>query len=168
MTAPRFIFGFFLLLLGIAALIGISIIKFVIAIVLIIFGIRILAGWKTYPRSAPLSSTSDEILNEVVILSPFNKSFTSSHFEGGKLVLIFAGGELDLTKADTESAQIQLEVVAIFSGLKIKLPKHWRVRTRGVAIVGGYDTQHAEADPDARVTLDLTGAAIFGGVEVTQ
>ena len=47
----------------------------------------------------------------------------------GKLVLfvvIFGGGDLDLSQVKTSEASIDLELVAVFGGARLIVPKNWK------------------------------------------
>jgi hypothetical protein len=104
-------------------------------------------------------------LNEVAIFSPLEKEIISEHFAGGKVVMIFAGGEIDLRQVKTTAKEIDLEVVAIFGGARIVIPKEWSVNTsKNTAIFGGVSNGAEKGTGD--IVLNLKGAAIFGGLEI--
>jgi uncharacterized membrane protein len=162
----RIIIGVFIILLGISALTGVSFFNFFFAIILIAIGVRILSGRKRGVGSwdSKVISHEDE-LNEVAIFSPLEKEIAAEHFKGGKVVLIFAGGEVDLRQAKTAKKVIDLEVVAIFGGARIVIPKEWSVNTsKNTAIFGGVSNAAEKGTGD--IVLNLKGAAIFGGLEI--
>ncbi len=162
----RIIIGIFIILLGISALTGISLFNFFFALILIAIGIRILAGRKQGSVHWDEKSISHENdLNEVAVFSPLNKEVVSENFAGGKIVLIFAGGEVDLRKAKAAGKTVDLEIVAIFGGAKIMIPKEWTVNTsKNVAVLGGVSNETEKGTSD--IVLNLKGAAIFGGLEI--
>ena len=49
-------------------------------------------------------------------------------------------------------------------GVKIKVPKNWQVVSEGAGIIGGFENHAAGTSGSTRLTV--TGAAIFGGVEI--
>jgi len=164
----RIIIGVFIILLGVSALTGVSFLNFFIALVLIAIGVRILSGRKSWnTRWSGRSVSRDNEVNEVAIFSGIEKEIVAENFRGGKVVLIFAGGEIDLRQAKTAEKTMDLEIVAIFGGAKIMVPKEWTVNTlRQAAVLGGVsnDTEKGTGD----VVLDLRGATIFGGVEISN
>jgi predicted membrane protein len=168
----RIIAGTVLVLLGLSALLGISLMKFILAFIFIAIGIRILSGknsnkWRhncNFDSSATI--VDEDLLNEVAIFSPVNKNINSTNFNGGKVVMIFSGGKIDLSQVKTSEKNITLEVVAIFGGGKIIIPKNWKVNSQGTAIFGGYNSK-VEAGSD-EVILNIKGAAIFGGIEIVN
>jgi len=169
----KIILGLILILIGLSALIAVSFIKLIFAIILIIIGIKILSGrhlhhlhhWSHDKTEA--SASHQDFINEVVIFGPLNKTFKSENFKGGKVVAIFSGGEIDISGAKTSEKNVNLEFVAIFSGVKLIIPKNWKVNSQGTAILGGYNNRVSQA-AEAETILNIKGAAIFGGVEISN
>jgi predicted membrane protein len=163
----RIIAGTILILVGISALFGVSLMKFALAFILIAIGVRILSGRRRHHWDfESATATSEDLLNEVAIFSPVNKTVSSNNFKGGKIVMVFSGGKIDLSQAKTSEKNISLEVVAVFGGGKIIIPKNWKVNSQGTAIFGGYNNK-VEAGSD-EVVLNIKGAAIFGGIEIVN
>jgi predicted membrane protein len=91
---------------------------------------------------------------------------TSQEFEGGKVAVVFGGGDIDLRGAATKRTQIVLHADAVFGGIELKVPDSWRVEVRGTGVFGSYeDLTHKPAAADAP-TLIVKGGAVFGGVTV--
>jgi predicted membrane protein len=176
------IVGIILILVGISALTGISFFGFIFAVILIAIGIRMIArrsvhsGWHwddhdhghdhnhnhdTTPASGERS------IDEVAVFSPLNKSYTAEHFKGGKIVMVFSGGEIDLTQAKADGTDIHLEVSSIFSGIEIVVPKDWKVVSTANVFLGNVDTSAAQGG-DGSTTLIIHGEAVFGEIEVRK
>ena len=164
MTA-RFIFGAILIVLGIGALTGIPLVHFLIAFLFVYFGVRLLTGKPPRWDTRVVRGAGDR-LNEVVLFGPFNRVVSSHAFRGGKVVLIFAGGELDLSEAKAVTPDVALELVVIFGSARVVVPDDWIVRTRGTAVIGGYDNKAQGSGTAA--TFTLTGIVICGGVGVVR
>lgn len=167
----RIIAGAVLVLLGLSFLLGISLMKFALALILIAVGVRILLGRnprrdKSYWNFGSSLATDEDLLNEVAIFSAINKTVNSDNFKGGKVVMIFSGGKIDLSQAKTSEKIINLEVVAIFSGGKIIIPRTWKVSSQGTAVFGGYNNK-AEAE-NGETVLNIKGAAVLGGIEIVN
>lgn len=180
------IIGIILILIGVSALTGISFFNFIVAIVLIMIGIRMVAGrswhgawrWNDHPHEHRnnFSSASDEDrIDEVAVFSPLNKSFTSEHFKGGKIVMVFSGGEIDLTQVKMVGVEVDLEISSVFSDIRIIIPKNWKLRTSAAAFLGSVDVQQAQGSSDGdggdasnSVILNLRGEAAFGNIEVRK
>lgn len=165
----KIIIGTILIAWGIGALLGISLMKFVFAGILIAIGIRVIVGkdQNNYCNFGSSKSTSNEDhINEVNIFSSANKVIKSESFKGGKVVMIFSGGKIDLSQVNTTNKNIELEVVALFGGVQLVVPKSWKVNSQGTSIFGGYDTKLEGEGGD--ITLNLKGSAVFGGVKITN
>jgi predicted membrane protein len=178
------IVGIILILIGISALTGISFFNFIFAIILIAIGIRMISrgsargAWRREHHhnstgesggiSGNVSGASGErSIDEVAIFSALNKSFVTENFKGGKIVMVFSGGVIDLTQVKTENAEIDLEVSSVFSGAEIIVPKAWKVKSTANVFIGNVDT-HAAQGGDGNVTLTIHGEAVFGGIEVRK
>jgi predicted membrane protein len=162
----KYIFGFFLILAGLSILFDIDIFRIVIPILLIFFGIRVLSGRSWEPSSRHSVETQDDVLNEVAIFTGVSKIIKSQEFSGGKAAMIFSGGRIDLSRVRSRRKEIEIELVAIFGGIRLIVPADWKVKSEGAAIVGGYDNR--TSGEAGKTVLRVTGAAIFGGVEIVN
>jgi hypothetical protein len=161
----RLILGLILIVLGISALTGGFVLKFLFAMILIILGIRLLYGKRGGYSWGDKNSVSEDFINEMAIFSPINKKVVSQNFKGGKIIAIFGGGEIDISEVKTDQKNIDMEFTAIFGGGKLIVPKGWKINSRGTAIFGGYDNKTA-LEGSEQVILNLRGTAIFGGIEI--
>ncbi len=160
----RLVIGLIFILLGITALTGINLGRFIGPAVLIVIGIIILSGRNYGFSKGKTSSTAQDSLNEVLVFSGTQKRVVSENFKGGKIAAIFGGADFDLTDAKIKEKTAELEVVAVFGGVQLKVPKNWIVKSEAVGILGGVDDK---TKPEEKtVELHLRGAAIFGGIEV--
>ncbi len=157
-------------------LIGIPFFGFLFAVILIAIGIRMIARrsvhsgwhWDDYDHGHTHKATSGErSIDEVAIFSPLNKSYTAEHFKGGKIVMVFSGGEVNLTQIKTDETEIHLEVSSIFSGIEIVVPKDWKVVSTANVFLGNVDTSAAQGG-DGSTTLIIHGEAVFGEIEVRK
>lgn len=119
--------------------------------------------------SSPLGGGANS-LDEATIFGGVNRRIDSQDFEGGRLSSVFGGIEIDLRKANTKKEEIVIEADAVFGGIELMVPEHWRVTVQGAGIFGGYEDQtHSSpaASPDEkRPHLIVTGSAVFGGVSI--
>jgi predicted membrane protein len=109
---------------------------------------------------------SPDGIDAVSIFGNVKKVIYSKNFQGGEVVSIFGGAEINLTQADFKSPII-LELVQIFSGAKLIVPPNWTIRSEAVAIFGGIEDKRP---PQAHVNTDkvliLQGTALFAGIEI--
>jgi predicted membrane protein len=110
-------------------------------------------------------------LNEAVVFGGLERRMTTPDFQGGDITAIFGGIELDLTEASMQANEATLAITAIFGGVEVRVPPTWQVAFRGAPIFGGIEdkTRTARVDDPASPnlkTLVITGAVIFGGLEI--
>jgi len=123
------------------------------------------------PSSPPSGGDPRTTLNEVAIFGGIERRVTSQDFQGGHINAVFGGVEIDLTDANMQVEEATLEINAIFGGVELRVPEAWQVAFRGTPIFGGIadKTRVGRAvdlsDPRRKVLI-LTGAVIFGGVEI--
>jgi predicted membrane protein len=123
------------------------------------------------PAGPPAGGDPRTTLNESAIFGGIERRVTSQDFQGGYLNAIFGGVEIDLTDANMQADEATLDVNAIFGGVEIRVPESWQVAFRGTPIFGGIADKTRVgrtvdlSDPRRKV-LVLTGAVIFGGVEI--
>jgi predicted membrane protein len=128
-------------------------------------------GSKTGPAKPSSGGDPRTTLNEAVVFGGLERRMTSPDFQGGDVTAIFGGVELDLTEAQMQTNEATLAITAIFGGVEIRIPPTWQVAFRGAPIFGGVEdkTRTARVDDPASPnlkTLIITGAVIFGGLEI--
>jgi predicted membrane protein len=141
---------------------------------LIALGILVLwgsFGWSKSPP-VPTSKAGDPrtTLNEAVVFGGLERRMISHDFQGGDITAIFGGIDLDLTEAHIVGNEAVLAITAIFGGVELRIPVGWQIAFRGAPIFGGIEdkTRTARVDDPASPlkTLVITGAVIFGGLEI--
>jgi predicted membrane protein len=137
-------------------------------------GVLILWGSLEARKQRPSPEVGGDVralLNEVAIFGGVERRITTQDFQGGSVNAIFGGVELDMSEANMQKDEATLDVNAVFGGVEIRVPDSWQVVSRGAPIFGGYvdKTRIRRTEDPANATrkmLVLTGAAIFGGVEI--
>lgn len=117
------------------------------------------AGWRS-------DSTSPD-LELVAVFSAVRRKVAAPNFRGGKAVAVFGEVILDLTNAEIEGPQAELEASGVFGAVVVRVPEKWEVFVRGAAVLGEYQDrlyQHPEGTPPKR--LIIKGGAVFGSVVV--
>ncbi|MGN6419674.1 MAG: LiaF transmembrane domain-containing protein [Pseudobacter sp.] len=111
--------------------------------------------------------SDDPDLEAVAVFGAIKKVIYNKSFNGGEVVTVFGGAEIDLLNADFNGV-IQVEAVQIFGGVKLKVPAHWEVNTaEAVAIFGGIEDKRPNNVPtDPTKRLIVRGTIIFGGLEI--
>ncbi len=111
--------------------------------------------------------TGDEHLDTTSVFGSVHKTILSKDFQGGEVVNVFGGTELNFTQADIQG-RVYIDVTQLFGGIKIIVPPHWQVTSDMAAIFAGIDDKRRPGGVplNAEKTLVLKGTSIFAGVEV--
>ncbi len=113
---------------------------------------------------------SGDKLDSVSVFNGVKRNITSKSFQGGEVVTIFGGTELNLMQADI-SGHSHLEVTVLFGGAKLIIPRNWEVRPEVTTIFGGVDDKRLSAveivTEDDKI-LTITGTVVFGGLDIVN
>jgi hypothetical protein len=122
---------------------------------------------------AEAGAVAGDAVDHLALFSGVSRSVTSPAFRGGRLVAIFGGLELDLTRAAMTRPEARLDVWALFGGASIRVPAGCEVVVQAVPIFGGVDVRGqrrppaiASGEPPPGGRLVVGGLALFGGIDV--
>jgi predicted membrane protein len=108
-------------------------------------------------------------IDDVSIFGGGTKIISSNNFQGGSITAIFGGSEINLINCQLAEGDNVLDVLCIFGGTTIILPKEWNVVINVTSVLGGFSNK-AIRNPsiviDQSRTLHIKGLAMFGGGEV--
>lgn len=108
-----------------------------------------------------------EMLDATSIFSNVTKIIMSKDFQGGEIVVVMGGGEINLSKADVKG-RVRLNATNIMGGIELIVPPTWHVQSAVVSIMGGVedkrDPHFLRVDPDK--ILFLEGVCLLGGIEI--
>jgi predicted membrane protein len=130
-------------------------------VALILAGLAILAHAFGF-RPAVIATESDSTI--LAVLGVRKEKVTSRNYRGGRIIAFMGGCELDLRNADMESGPAELEIIAIWGGVEIKVPEGWEVIGNTLPIMGGADIR-TKAAPGGR-KLVVNGVVIMAGVDI--
>jgi predicted membrane protein len=110
-------------------------------------------------------------LNEVAIFGSIERRITSQDFQGGLIHAVFGSVELDLRDVNIQQDEAILEINSVFGSVELRVPDAWQITSRGQAVFGSFqdDTRNYRNENPANPltkSLILTGAAVFGSVEI--
>ncbi|MCU0345267.1 MAG: cell wall-active antibiotics response protein [Ignavibacterium sp.] len=145
----------------------------VIPIFLIILGAYIILKKRKAEEASVFNSDSSKInkdkIDDISIFGGGTKIISSNNFQGGNITAIFGGSEINLINCQLAEGENVLDVLCIFGGTTIILPKEWNVVINVTSILGGFSNK-AIRNPsvviDQSRTLHIKGLAMFGGGEV--
>ena len=142
-------------------------------VILIVLGAYIiLKRRKVDSGSTPFSDSSQvnkDKIDDVSIFGGGTEIISSGNFQGGNVTAIFGGSEINLMNCQLADGDNILDVLCIFGGTTIIVPKEWNVVINVTSILGGFSNK-AIRNPsiviDQSKTLHIKGLAMFGGGEV--
>jgi predicted membrane protein len=115
------------------------------------------------------SRVNKDKIDDVSIFGGGTKIISSSNFQGGNITAIFGGSEINLINCQLAEGDNILDVLCVFGGTTIILPKEWNVVINVTSVLGGFSNK-AIRNPsvviDQSRTLHIKGLAMFGGGEV--
>lgn len=119
------------------------------------------------PPNAGTNFSGDDHLEALSVFGGVKKIIFSKNFQGGEIVNVFGGAELDMTQADI-NGRVYIDVTQIFGGTKIIVPAHWMVISDMGAVFAGFDDKRirTNAPLDSNKVLVLKGVSIFGGIDI--
>lgn len=115
------------------------------------------------------SKINKDKIDDVSIFGGGNKIISSNNFQGGNITAIFGGSEINLMNCQLAEGDNVLDVLCVFGGTTIIVPKEWNVVLNVTSILGGFSNK-AIRNPsvviDQSRTLHVKGLAMFGGGEI--
>jgi predicted membrane protein len=112
---------------------------------------------------------SKDMIDDIAIFGGGHKVIYSDNFRGGSITAIFGGSEIDLTNCKLAEGTSVLDIVAIFGGSTIVVPKNWNIQLNVTPLFGGFSNKAFKIpnlEIDKSKTLIIKGVAIFGGGEI--
>jgi predicted membrane protein len=144
----------------------------IIPVLIIAFGMHILFKKKIhFGRSGYYNwkTVDNNYIDDVAIFGGGHKTINSDNFKGGNITAVFGGSEIDLTQCKLAEGDVVLDVVLIFGGTTIMVPREWNVRVTATPIFGGFSNKFSRnpgTPTDTTRNLIIKGIAIFGGGEI--
>ncbi|MEI9959339.1 MAG: hypothetical protein WDM90_24170 [Ferruginibacter sp.] len=125
------------------------------------------SAWQQADDNSYAADTND-FLKVNSVFSGVQRNIVSKNFQGGKIICIFGGADIDLTRADLNGRkEIKLEIM--FGGAKLIVPPHWTVHNEIDGAFHGVDDKRkysAATGLNPEKVLVLKGSVFFGGVEL--
>ncbi len=120
------------------------------------------------PASSGPAIIGEEVLDIAAVFGAVKKNIYSKNFRGGEIVSVFGGAEVNLSQANFQTPQIEIESVQIFGGAKLIIPADWTIHNEAVAIFGGIEDKRPQpvAIPVPEKIVILKGFVMFGGIEI--
>jgi len=145
----------------------------VIPVLLILFGIYIIFKKRKSSFAESLgegdAAINKDKIDDVAILGGGTKLISSDNFKGGNITAIFGGSEINLMNCNLAPGDNVIDVLTIFGGTTIIVPKEWNIVVNVTSILGGFSNKSVRNPAvaiDHSRTLHVKGLAMFGGGEI--
>jgi predicted membrane protein len=138
-------------------------------VIVILIGVWIIfSSRKLFRTRIRISSSDEDYFEEVAVFGGSEKKMVSDNFRGGEVVAVFGGSEIDLTRCQLAPGTHKIELVAVFGGVKLRVPPDWNIKTEMVNVLGGFSDKRGLTQVDTNKLVIIEGVAIFGGGELTN
>lgn len=136
-------------------------------LVIILFGLSLVAGYWRQQRRVPTVSSDDFDL--IGIFGGTERRIESASFTGGTATAIFGGVDVDLREAAIANPPAVVTATALFGGVELTVPEEWAVEVDAIPIFGAVEDDRArrpDIDRSGEPDLVLNGFVAFGGISV--
>jgi predicted membrane protein len=182
------------LLLNTLGLVSLDIWEFIVPLLLVFFGARIMmrnqgsgSGAGDLPgtsspsatpptgqgpsgfNSTPQGSGESVHTSQFAMLGSCKRRWAKSVFRGAEMTAFMGGCELDLREALMSVGELAVvDVFVIMGGVNILVPPHWTVSQEIVPLMGGvHDKTHSVPSNPAQHLL-VRGTVVMGSVEISN
>lgn len=183
------------LLLNTLGLVNLDLWEFIVPLLLVFFGARImmrnhsssadaprdLPGTVSPPGTTPagqgpsgFDSASPGPNNPVhssqfAMLGSCKRRWSKSVFRGAEMTAFMGGCELDLREALMGAGELAvIDVFVIMGGVNIFVPPHWTVSQEIVPLMGGVHDKTRSVPSNPAQHLLIRGTVVMGGVEISN
>jgi len=148
-----------------------SIISLYWPVVLIFVGIVIIVKKSTFNfhnHFEKNTTTDSSFIEEINIFGGNKHNVNAPLFKGGKIINIFGGSHIDLTKTNLEEGKNTLEIVCVFGGVELIIPSDWIVHIEVASVLGGFGDKRVAINSSTQSSKELyiKGVVVFGGGEI--
>lgn len=134
---------------------------------LIVIGLFLIFGTRSHFRRNHFKvSQGEDFIEEVAVFGGGDRMIHSDSFRGGKIVSVFGGSKLDMSRVNLAQGEVVIEIVSIFGGSTILAPADWNIKLEVFNIFGGYSDKRMPSQVDLQKSVIIKGVAIFGGGEI--
>ncbi|HSN57639.1 MAG TPA: DUF5668 domain-containing protein [Candidatus Sulfomarinibacteraceae bacterium] len=108
------------------------------------------------------------VFEATAILGGANRRLSAADFRGGDATALLGGCEIDLRDCGSEGGPAEINTLAFWGGIEIRVPEDWEVQVQGIALLGAFEDKTRTAAGEGRKVLVVRGTAIMAGVEVNN
>jgi predicted membrane protein len=151
-----------LFLLGNLNVLNQDLVRYVIPAVFVFLGLYVIF-WKN-KTTAP---NNENLISYLAIMGGTKDVVKSQQFEGGSIMTVMGGAEIDLVGSEMKENEANLEIISIMGGVELKVPLEWDVKISGTPIMAGWENKTtAQTSVQKNKILNVNITALMGGVEI--
>jgi len=111
--------------------------------------------------------SNDDYLKSTSVFSDVKKTIISKRFQGGEVMNICGGTDINLIQADIQQPVV-IDVFQLFAGIKLIVPSHWKVHSDVISVFGEVDDKRFTQGipPDEQKVVYIKGTSLFGGITI--
>ena len=122
-------------------------------------------------KEAGVAAAADDEnkIDVFTILGGGDYNTRSQNLSGGNIAVVFGGADIDIRDADTQKDVIEIDILALFGGVDLKVPPHWQVTVKVLPLLGGVSNKTtclADKMQVKKKHLIVTGNVLFGGLDI--
>jgi len=136
-------------------------------LILIALGVSIFLKKDNDNVNTGIKKDDRDVFQDSVLFWGVDKGVVSKNFKKADINVAFGGYKLDLTETKISKDGAKIIANAAFGGIEIIAPKDCKIVSNGSGIFGGWDNKLADRDTKSPV-LEISGSAIFGGIEIKE
>ena len=102
----------------------------------------------------------------LALMSGIERRLRAETFASAEMTAIMGACELDLRQAEMQGGEAHISAFALWGGIEIRVPDHWAVVNRSMALMGGVEDTTRHVDDASRPRLFVHGFALMAGIEI--
>lgn len=117
---------------------------------------------------AKIKSETDDFTSSTGIFGGDEKKIQSKNFKGASISAVFGGSKLDLRNVELDNAGAIIDVMVMFGGGELIVPKNVPIIVESIAIFGGIEDKRSEVKlaEAGKPSIRIQGTILFGGLEI--
>lgn len=144
-------------------------------LLLIIGGIYILgkrnSAFQRRRRNFSQENLNLDTIDDFAVFGGGERIITSENFQGGNITSIFGGSEIDLTSSKLASGKNVIDILCVFGGTTLIVPRDWNIAVDVFSLFGGFSNK-GRRDQGSEInkenSLVIKGFVLFGGGEIKR
>lgn len=137
-------------------------------LILILLGLSIvLKRDRTWWGRTCTRESTEDFIKSSAIFGGVDRTVTSENLQGGDVMALFGGVDLDLRQAKVSGEECRLSLTALFGAAEVIVPPHWQVSVSGTPIFGAIENKTTWTKGEEQgVKVHFRCTVAFGAIEI--